>query len=75
MSSKLEAEIDEFAAQIALRRQGKLDESLFAEARLRRGVYGQRYDNGQRHDGQKLNPLAYPSAPVKDQTRSGMLQA
>jgi hypothetical protein len=25
-----------------------MDEKVFAETRLRRGVYGQRYDNGQR---------------------------
>ncbi len=34
-----------------LRRQGAVEEQVFAETRLRRGVYGQRYDNGQRHDG------------------------
>ena len=30
---------------------------MFAETRLRRGVYGQRYDNGQRHDGEKTQAL------------------
>jgi sulfite reductase (ferredoxin) len=34
-----------------LRKRGELDEKIFAEQRLRRGAYGQRYDNGQRHDG------------------------
>ena len=43
-------EIDIFEIQIELRKIGKLDEKIFAETRLRRGVYGQRYDNGQRHD-------------------------
>ena len=38
-------EIDIFATQIELRKRGKLDEKIFAETRLRRGVYGQRYDN------------------------------
>ena len=47
----LEREIEIFETQIALRRIGKVEEKLFAETRLRRGVYGQRYDNGQRHDG------------------------
>ena len=47
----LAREIDIFETEIALRKQGKLDERLFAETRLRRGTYGQRYDNGQRHDG------------------------
>ena len=39
-------EIDIFETEIELRRQGKIEEALFAETRLRRGVYGQRYDNG-----------------------------
>jgi len=38
------ADIDQFEAQIALRKQGKIDEKVFAETRLRRGTYGQRYD-------------------------------
>jgi sulfite reductase (ferredoxin) len=53
-------EIDIFETQIELRKQGKIDEKLFAETRLRRGVYGQRYDNGQRNDGEKTQDLAYP---------------
>ena len=44
-------EIDIFETQIQLKKQGKIDEKVFAETRLRRGAYGQRYDNGQRHDG------------------------
>ncbi|HEY3235278.1 MAG TPA: nitrite/sulfite reductase, partial [Polyangiaceae bacterium] len=54
-------EIDIFETQIELRKNGKIEEKLFAETRLRRGVYGQRYDNGQRHDGEKSQTLAYPS--------------
>ena len=38
----LAREIDIFETEIALRKQGKIDERLFAETRLRRGVYGQR---------------------------------
>src|SRR5688500_3805541 len=53
-------EIDQFEAQIALRKQGKIDEKVFAETRLRRGAYGQRYDNGRRHDGAKTQELPYP---------------
>ena len=53
-------EIDIFETQIELRKLGKLDEKVFAETRLRRGVYGQRYDNGQRHDGTASKILEYP---------------
>ena len=53
-------ELDIFETQIQLRRQGKVDERVFAETRLRRGTYGQRYDNGQRHDGEKTQTLAFP---------------
>ena len=56
--------IDTYEAQMELRKQGKLDEKVFAEARLRKGVYGQRYDNGQRHDGVRTRDLAYPSGEV-----------
>ncbi len=58
-------EIDIFETEIELRSQDKLDETLFAETRLRRGVYGQRYDNGQRFDGTETQQLAYPEALTK----------
>ncbi len=62
----LNREIDIFETEIDLRRQEKVDERLFAETRLRRGVYGQRYDNGQRHDGKVARSLEYPTAnPTK----------
>ena len=54
-------EIDVFETQIHLRKQGKIEEKLFAETRLRRGAYGQRYDNSQRHDGFETQVLAFPS--------------
>src|SRR6186997_865597 len=54
-------EIDIFEQQMQLRQQGKIDEKVFAETRLRRGVYGQRYDNGQRHDGVQTQTLEYPN--------------
>src|SRR6266849_5248170 len=64
MPEGLAREIDIFETEIALRKQGKLDERLFAETRLRRGAYGQRYDNGQRHDGKKVQEMAYPSGEL-----------
>src|SRR3954454_19806481 len=57
---QLGQEIDHYEAQIALRKQGKIEEKVFAETRLRRGSYGQRYDNGQRHDGLTTQKLPYP---------------
>jgi sulfite reductase (ferredoxin) len=60
----LAREIDIFETEITLRKQGKLDERLFAETRLRRGAYGQRYDNGQRNDGQKVQKLNFPSGEL-----------
>ncbi len=60
----LAREIDVFETEIELRRQGKIEEKLFAETRLRRGAYGQRYDNGQRHDGARTRALAYPSGAL-----------
>ena len=53
-------EIDSFEAQVTLRKAGKIEEKVFAETRLRRGTYGQRYDNGRRHDGVKTQELPYP---------------
>ena len=53
-------EIDIFETQLELRQKDKIDEKLFAETRLRRGVYGQRYDNGLRHDGEATRPLNFP---------------
>ena len=58
-------EIDIFETQMSLRKQDKIDEVLFAETRLRRGVYGQRYDNGQRFDGSQTRALDYPEANTK----------
>jgi sulfite reductase (ferredoxin) len=57
-------EIDIYETEIGLRKQGKLDERVFAETRLRRGTYGQRYDNGQRYDGSKFQEIHYPSGDL-----------
>ncbi|MGB7159993.1 MAG: hypothetical protein WBD40_18145 [Tepidisphaeraceae bacterium] len=56
-----ENQIDDFDAQITLRKAGRIDEKVFAETRLRRGSYGQRYDNGFRHDGFDTQTLPYPA--------------
>src|SRR6202171_4612872 len=60
----LAREIDIFETEAALRKQSKIDERLFAETRLRRGVYGQRYDNGQRHNGKTVQRLGFPSGEL-----------
>jgi sulfite reductase (ferredoxin) len=57
-------EIELYEAQMALRKLGKIEEKVFAETRLRRGSYGQRYDNGQRHDG-----IATQKLPYSDKTK------
>src|SRR5262245_27064395 len=57
-------EIDAFETQIKLRKQGKLDEKVFAETRLRRGCYEQRYDNGHRNDGIRTHTLSYPNSDL-----------
>ena len=61
---ELGREIDIYETEIELRKQGKFDEKLFAETRLRRGAYGQRYDNGQRYDGRETQQLTYPSGEL-----------
>ena len=65
MPAELAGEIDTFETQIHLRKQGKMEEKLFAETRLRRGVYGQRYDNGQRYDGTQTQLLHFPDHQTK----------
>jgi sulfite reductase (ferredoxin) len=64
MPEGLAREIEIYETELELRKQGKLDERVLAETRLRRGVYGQRYDNGQRHDGKKVQELKYPSGAL-----------
>ena len=53
-------EIDNFEAQMHLRKAGKIEDRVFAEQRLRHGTYGQRYDNGRRHDGIAQQTLPFP---------------
>jgi sulfite reductase (ferredoxin) len=61
LGDKLAREIDSFEGHIEHKRAGKLTDEVFAEMRLRRGVYGQRYDNGQRHDGLNTRELVFPN--------------
>lgn len=61
----LAEEIDTFETEINLRCDDKVDEKVFAETRLRRGVYGQRYDNGKRHNGTESKPLPYEPKTTK----------
>src|SRR5689334_966686 len=61
----LARELDIYDTEIELRKQGKMDEKLFAETRLRRGAYGQRYDNGQRWDGKETQSLPFPSSATE----------
>src|SRR5256712_11762271 len=65
MPAELAREIDIFEQQMELRKQGKIDEKVFAETRLRRGIYGQRYDNGQRHDGKRVQKLKLSADVIK----------
>lgn len=58
-------EIEIYETEIELRKQNKMDEKLFAETRLRRGAYGQRYDNGQRWDGKQTQTLKFPSSATE----------
>jgi sulfite reductase (ferredoxin) len=64
MPEDLAREIEIFENELTLAKQGKMQERIFAETRLRRGAYGQRYDNGQRHDGKDVQHIAYPSGDI-----------
>ena len=64
ISESLEQEISEFESQMEMMRRGEIDPRIFAETRLRRGIYGQRYDNGQRDDGNRIREIIYPSGEL-----------
>ena len=65
ISPDLYEEIDVFETQMQMRCEGKIEEKIFAETRLRRGMYGQRYDNGQRNDGFQSVSLGFEERPMK----------
>src|SRR6266446_1974158 len=56
--TEMAREIDQFEAQMNLRKQGKIED------RVLRGTSGQRYDNGRRHDGIQTQELTYPASPL-----------
>ncbi len=58
-------ELDAYENQLALKRMGRLEDKVFAETRLRRGAYGQRYDSGRRHDGQESRNLGFDESKTK----------
>jgi sulfite reductase (ferredoxin) len=60
MPEPMAEEIDVFENQMQLRKQGKIEDKVFAELRLRRGAYGQRYDNGKRYDGIDTKDIPFP---------------
>ena len=70
ISADLTAEIDVYETQLLLKKQQKLDDKLFGETRLRRGVYGQRYDNGQRNDGTGTKDLKFPCGALTKGTET-----
>ncbi len=57
--------IQKFESQMELKKQGKISDPLFAETRLRLGLYGQRYDNGSRFDGEKTREIPFPNPFTK----------
>jgi len=65
VAPQLAREVDIFENEVAMKKAGKIDDKIFAETRLRRGAYGQRYDNGQRHDGKETRKLEYPTGDTK----------
>jgi sulfite reductase (ferredoxin) len=60
LDDEIEREIDSFENQIEMKKADKITDVVFAETRLRRGAYGQRYDNGQRFNGAETQKLSFP---------------
>lgn len=60
MPADWEKEISDYETELFLKKQGKIEDKVFAESRLRRGAYGQRYDNGHRHDGKSDREVGFP---------------
>lgn len=65
MNPDWERDINNFETELFLKKQGKIEDKVFAETRLRMGAYGQRYDNGKRHDGKENRPIPFPDNLTK----------
>lgn len=65
ISPEWAAEIDAYEQQLRLRKEKRIEERVFAEVRLRRGAYGQRYDNGRRHNGEESQELGFDASQTK----------
>ncbi len=61
LDPKWREDIDKFELDILLKKKGKVEDRVFAETRLRMGAYGQRYDNGHRHDGNESRVIPFPT--------------
>ncbi len=61
LDPKWREDIDNFETDIVLKKKGKIEDRVFAETRLRMGAYGQRYDNGHRHDGAEMRNIPFPT--------------
>ncbi|MDB5103761.1 MAG: Sulfite reductase [Fibrobacteres bacterium] len=61
LDPKWREDIDNFETDILLKKKGKIEDRVFAETRLRMGAYGQRYDNGHRHDGVEMKNIPFPT--------------
>lgn len=64
MPSDWAENIDNFETEVYLKKQGKIEDKVFAETRLRLGAYGQRYDNGKRHNGKEAIKIAFPAKGI-----------
>ena len=65
LDPKWKEDIDNFETDIMLKKKGKVEDRVFAETRLRMGAYGQRYDNGHRHDGALSRKILFPTELAK----------
>lgn len=61
---KIKENISNFESEIQLKKQSKVEDKLFAETRLRLGLYGQRYDNGFRFDGNETQTIQFPNEGI-----------